>query len=289
MINMTQKGCFLNIFKEKGITSFDVIYKLRKILNIKKIGHSGTLDPLAQGVLQVAVGNCTRLLEYLSDDKEYCAKIKFGYISQTDDEEGEKTFISKPDFDINLLNSTLSSFAGKISQIPPKYCALKVGGKKLCDIARKNEELPEISPREVEIFNIKLLNFAPPDEAEIFVHCSKGTYIRSLVRDLGQKLGCGAYMSNLTRTRAGNFKIENSHKINDDTLKYALNSVDVLNLNKIEISEQQYKRVINGNPLEFDRCTENNKKYMLVFNNTLVSIANLSDNILKMEKVFKTE
>ena len=289
MTNITQCGCFLNIFKEKGITSFDVIYKLRKILKIKKIGHSGTLDPLAQGVLQIATGNCTRLLEYLSDDKEYRAKIKFGYISQTDDDEGEKTFISKPDFDINALNKALNSFAGKISQMPPKFSAIKIGGKKLCDIARKDEKLPEISPRAVEIFKIKLLNFNCYDEAEIFVHCSKGTYIRSLVRDLGQKLGCGAYMSDLVRVRAGNFKIENSHKISDDILKYALNPLDVLNLNKIEINEQQYRKVINGNPLEFSADGADDKKYMLVFNNTLVSIANLSDNILKMEKVFKTE
>ena len=280
---------FLNVYKEKGMTSFDVIHKLRKILNIKKIGHSGTLDPLAQGVLQVAVGNASRLLEYLDDDKEYLAQIKFGCTSTTEDEEGEKTFIKEPDFSRDELLQAINLFKGKISQIPPKYSAIKVNGKKLCDLSRQNKELPEIKPREVEIYQIKLLNFSQPDRAEILVHCSKGTYIRSLIRDIGEKLGCGAYMSDLTRTKAGNFYIENSVKISPDIENFALNPIDVLNLNKLKIDENQYKKVINGNELECNINKSNDKKYMLIFNNRLVSIANLSDNILKMEKVFKSE
>lgn len=280
---------FLNVYKEKGMTSFDVIHKLRKILNIKKIGHSGTLDPLAQGVLQVAVGSASRLLEYLDDDKEYIAQIKFGYTSTTEDEEGEKTFIREPDFSKDKLLKTLDLFKGKILQVPPKYSAIKINGKKLCDLSRQNKEIPEIKPREVEIYKIKLLNFNTPDSAEILVSCSKGTYIRSLIRDIGERLGCGAYMSNLTRTRAGNFALKNSTKISPDIENFALNPIDILNLNKIEINEQQYRKVINGNSLEYRANTPNSKKYMLIFNNRLVSIANLSDNILKMEKVFKSE
>ena len=282
---------FLNVYKEKGMTSFDVIHKLRKVLNIKKIGHSGTLDPLAQGVLQVAVGNASRLLEYLDDDKEYIAQIKFGYTSTTEDEdeEGEKTFIKEPDFSKDELLKTLDLFKGKILQVPPKYSAIKINGKKLCDLSRQNKEIPEIKPREVEIYKIKLLNFNTPDSAEILVHCSKGTYIRSLIRDIGEKLGCGAYMSDLTRIKAGNFTLKDSAKISPDIENFALNPIDILNLNKIEINEQQYKKVINGNSLEYRANTSNSKKYMLIFNNRLVSIANLSDNILKMEKVFKSE
>ena len=280
---------FLNVYKEKGITSFDVIHKLRKILNIKKIGHSGTLDPLAQGVLQIAVGDATRLLEYLDNDKEYIAEIKFGYNSTTDDDEGEKEFIKKPDFTEKELQYTLNEFNGKISQIPPKYSAIKIDGQKLCDLARKNKQIPEIKPRDVEIYSIKLINFHAPDCAKIKVNCSKGTYIRSLARDIGEKLNCGAYLTNLTRTKAGNFHIENSQKLSAEIKNFALNPIDVLNLNKIEITEEQYKKVINGNPLKYIENKTNSKKYMLIFNNTLVSIANLSDNILKMEKVFKTE
>ena len=280
---------FLNVYKEKGITSFDVIHKLRKILNIKKIGHSGTLDPLAQGVLQIAVGDATRLLEYLDNDKEYIAEIKFGYNSTTDDDEGEKEFIKKPDFTEKELHYTLNEFNGKISQIPPKYSAIKIDGQKLCDLARKNKQIPEIKPRDVEIYSIKLINFHAPDCAKIKVNCSKGTYIRSLARDIGEKLNCGAYLTNLTRTKAGNFHIENSQKLSAEIKNFALNPIDVLNLNKIEITEEQYKKVINGNPLKYIENKTNSKKYMLIFNNTLVSIANLSDNILKMEKVFKTE
>lgn len=280
---------FLNVYKEKGITSFDVIQKLRKILNIKKIGHSGTLDPLAQGVLQIAVGDATRLLEYLDNDKEYIAEIKFGYNSTTDDDEGEKEFIKKPDFTEKELHYTLNKFNGKISQIPPKYSAIKIDGQKLCDLARKNKQIPEIKPRDVEIYSIKLINFQAPDCAKIKVNCSKGTYIRSLARDIGEKLNCGAYLTNLTRTKAGNFHIENSQKLSAEIKNFALNPIDALNLNKIEITEEQYKKVINGNPLKYIENKTNSKKYMLIFNNTLVSIANLSDNILKMEKVFKTE
>ena len=280
---------FLNVYKEKGITSFDVIHKLRKILNIKKIGHSGTLDPLAQGVLQIAVGDATRLLEYLDNDKEYIAEIKFGYNSTTDDDEGEKEFIKKPDFTEKELQYTLNEFNGKISQIPPKYSAIKIDGQKLCDLARKNKQIPEIKPRDVEIYSIKLINFQAPDCAKIKVNCSKGTYIRSLARDIGEKLNCGAYLTNLTRTKAGNFHIENSQKLSAEIKNFALNPIDALNLNKIEITEEQYKKVINGNPLKYIENKTNSKKYMLIFNNTLVSIANLSDNILKMEKVFKTE
>ena len=280
---------FLNIYKQKGMTSFDVIRKLRKILNIKKIGHSGTLDPLAQGVLQVAVGNSSRLLEYLDDDKEYIADIKFGCISTTLDEEGEKTFIKKPEFDKSELLDTLGLFEGKISQIPPAYSAIKVGGKKLCDIARKNMQMPEIKPRNVEIYKISLIEFNACDCAKIRVSCSKGTYIRSLVRDIGDKLGCGAYMSDLVRVRAGNFKADDSRVVSNDIANYAINPVDVLNLNRIDLTKAQYDRVINGNPIEYCAPGVNDKKFMLIFNNSLVSIANLSDNILKMEKVFKSE
>ena len=136
--NEKEPFCFLNVFKPKGITSFDVIYKLRKVLGIKKIGHSGTLDPLAEGVLQIAVGKASRLLEYLGSDKKYIAKIKFGYMSETGDAEGDIRFVNSPNFSYEDFLTALNSMNGQIEQTPPLYSAVKVGGKKLCDLARKN-------------------------------------------------------------------------------------------------------------------------------------------------------
>lgn len=282
-------GYFLNIYKEKNITSFDVVRQLRKILNTKKIGHSGTLDPLAHGVMQVAVGSATRLLEYLDSDKTYIADIKFGYVTDTLDAEGEKEFITLPSFDKKTLEATLAEFVGNISQIPPKYSAIKIGGKKLCDLARANKEIPDIKPRLISIYKIELLNFNGTDEAKILVECSSGTYIRSLVRDIGEKLNCGAYMSDLIRIKCGNFLLENSQKISPNVDFTRLDALDVLNLNKFVLNSAQYQKVLNGNPLNVNLQKPNNKPFMLIYDNKLVSVANLSDNVLKMEKVFKSE
>ena len=176
---------FLNIFKPKGVTSFDVIRILRKKLKTKAIGHSGTLDPLAQGVLQVGVGACTKLLDYLPSDKIYVAEIKFGYFSSTDDEEGERQFVKTPDFSKNELINVLNSFLGKTKQIPPKFSAIKVDGKKLCDIARYEPQKEVVIPeREIFIYSIELLDFTAPDCAKIKVKCKKGAYIRSLAHDI---------------------------------------------------------------------------------------------------------
>ena len=282
-------GYFLNIYKEKNITSFDVVRQLRKILNTKKIGHSGTLDPLAHGVMQVAVGSATRLLEYLDSDKTYIADIKFGYVTDTLDSEGEKEFIALPSFDKKTLEATLAEFVGNISQIPPKYSAIKIGGKKLCDLVRANKEIPDIKPRLIRIYKIELLDFNGTDEAKILVECSSGTYIRSLVRDVGEKLNCGAYMCDLIRIKCGNFLLENSQKISPNADFTRLNAIDVLNLNKFVLNSAQYQKVLNGNPLNVNLQKPNNKPFMLIYDNKLVSVANLSDNVLKMEKVFKSE
>ena len=282
-------GYFLNIYKEKNITSFDVVRQLRKILNTKKIGHSGTLDPLAHGVMQVAVGSATRLLEYLDSNKSYIADIKFGYVTDTLDAEGEKEFVTLPSFDKKMLEETLAKFVGNISQIPPKYSAIKIGGKKLCDLARGNKEIPDIKPRLISIYKIELLDFNGTDEAKILVECSSGTYIRSLVRDIGEKLNCGAYMSDLIRIKCGNFLLENSQKISPNADFIRLDAINVLNLNKFVLNFAQYQKVLNGNSLNVNLQKPNNKPFMLIYDNKLVSVANLLDNVLKMEKVFKSE
>ncbi|MCD8024222.1 MAG: tRNA pseudouridine(55) synthase TruB [Candidatus Gastranaerophilales bacterium] len=279
--------CFLNIFKPKGITSFDVIYRLRKHLSIKKIGHSGTLDPMAQGVMQVGVGSASRLLEYLESDKEYIADIMFGYFSNTGDSEGEIKKTNDPDFTENELQNVLKSFIGEISQIPPKYSAIKINGKKACDIMRKNPRAEiNIKKRNVQIYNIELLEF-DNNSAKIKVSCSKGTYIRTLASDIAQKLGTNAYLTALTRTRAGNFDIKNSINIEEVEIeKNGINPVDVLNLNKYELNIEEYKRIKNGASVFADTLNGSPAPIMLIYNKKLVSIGVLSDNKIKAVKVF---
>ena len=277
---------FLNINKPKGVTSFDVIRELRKRLKIKQIGHSGTLDPLAYGVMQVAVGSATKLLDYLDSDKEYIASIDFGYVTDTFDLEGEKEYIKEPDFTQIKLEKVLKEFIGLTSQIPPKYSAIKYNGKKLCDLTRQNKEINiEDFAREIEIYSIELLEFSK-NSAKIKVNCKKGTYIRSLVNDIGLKLGCGATLSELIRTKAGNFTLDKANLISDNLVK--INPLDALNLEKIEISDHDYQKVLNGNFID-NSYNISSDKVLLTKNNKLVSIANLSDNLIKPKKVFKED
>ena len=277
---------FLNINKPKGITSFDVIRKLRKKLNIRQIGHSGTLDPLAWGVMQVGVGSATKLLDFLPSDKEYIAEIKFGFETTTYDEEGEKFFIKKPDFTFDELNIALKSFLGKTMQIPPKYSAIKSGGKKLCDMARNNAVI-DLSDyiRPIEIYSIDILKFNGYDELQLKISCKKGAYIRSFVFDLGRKLSCGAYLVNLERTKAGNFSIEFSNNLDDEEYNY-INPLNVLSFPKYELNELEFQKILNGNFINTD-IKFNDDKILLTKNNKLVSIAVLSDNLIKPKKLFK--
>lgn len=274
---------FLNINKPKGITSFDVIRKLRKILNVKQIGHSGTLDPLASGVMQVAVGRATKLLDFLQSDKEYIADITFGYSSDTFDAEGNLEFVKEPNFSKNDLLSILNKFIGKTQQIPPKYSAIKSNGKKLCDLCRQGKDINIADfKREIEIYSIELLEFSQK-HAKIKVFCKKGTYIRSLVNDIGIECGCGAYMSDLTRSKAGNFLIENADNL-DEKLN-PINPIDVLDLEKYELNDFEYQKIRNGNFINYSGCL-NSDLILLTKNNKLVSIAKLSDNLIKPKKFF---
>lgn len=274
---------FLNINKPKGMTSFDVIYKLRKRLKIKQIGHSGTLDPLAYGVLQVGIGKATKLLDYLSSDKTYIADIKFGYTSETYDDEGEKKFIKEPDFTYDELNTVLLGFIGKTKQTPPMYSAIKVNGKKLCDIIRsKKADSITISPRDIEIYSIELLDFKK-DSAKIKVHCKKGTYIRSLANDIGEKLACGAYLTDLIRTQAGNFKIENANEIDGELVE--LNPLDCLNLEKYELNEIELSKIKNGVAIE-SKTELKNQEILLTKDNKLVCLAKKEDNLIRPKKLF---
>ena len=208
----------LPINKPSGVTSHDVIQRLRQILNIKRIGHTGTLDPSASGVLLACVGKATKVVQFLTEyDKEYEAVIKLGITTDTYDGEGEITGI-KEDFKISpdRIRKVIDSFKGRIWQVPPLHSAIKYKGKKLYQYARAKEKV-EVKKREVKITDIDVLDIDLPF-VKLKISCSKGTYIRSLAFDVGQKLGCGAYLFSLQRTRVGPFKLQEAlglEKISD--------------------------------------------------------------------------
>ena len=242
---------FLNVYKPKGMTSHDVVGRLRRVTKIKQIGHTGTLDPFATGVLPICIGKSTRLIEYLEDDKEYLATVQFGKNTDTYDLDGEvvATFDKKvSEVEVRL---GLKSFEGEISQMPPIYSAIKVNGKKLYDYARAGQEV-EIKPRTVFISKMELVEFnQEKQEAKLLVACSKGTYIRSIAYDLGQNLGCGAYLSALERTKAGRFNIENTVRLEDLSekdlvCKHLINPLEVLNYPTYELSDSDRQRVSHG-------------------------------------------
>lgn len=202
--------------KPVGITSHDVIYQLRRKTGIKRIGHGGTLDPLASGVLVVAIGreNTKQLDMVVKSEKEYVTEVLLGQISTTDDSEGEKTVINeklKPN--LNEIKDVVKGFIGVIKQTPPIYSAIKVGGKVAYKQARKGEAL-ELAPREVEVKDIEILEYKYPI-LKLKITCGKGVYIRSIARDLGEKLQTGGYMKSLVRTRVGKFTIEKAVKLED--------------------------------------------------------------------------
>lgn len=199
----------INIYKEAGFTSFDVVAKMRGILKIKKIGHTGTLDPDATGVLPVCIGNGTKLVELLADhDKEYIAELMLGVATDTQDMSG--TILKEHAVDVTKeeVESTILSFVGDYMQVPPMYSALKVNGKKLYELAREGKEV-ERKARKVTFHEIEILSVELPI-VKIRVVCSKGTYIRTLCNDIGEKLGCYGAMKSLMRTRVGAFDIKDA-------------------------------------------------------------------------------
>lgn len=197
----------INIYKEAGYTSFDVVAKMRGILKIKKMGHTGTLDPDATGVLPVCIGNGTKLVELFSDhEKEYIAELKLGVATDTQDLSGEILKTSPVEVSCEEIREAILSFVGEYMQLPPMYSAVKVNGKKLYELAREGKEVERkarlVSFREIEILSMEL------PVVKIRVVCSKGTYIRTLCNDIGEKLGCFGAMKSLVRTRVGRFKLE---------------------------------------------------------------------------------
>lgn len=282
---------FLNIYKPKGMTSFDVVAKLRRVTKIKQIGHTGTLDPFAVGVLPICIGKATRLIEYLDDDKEYLATVQFGKDTDTYDLDGTVTKTYNQKITQADLISILDDFRGEIEQLPPIYSAIKVNGKKLYEYARKGEEV-EIKPRKVFISKLELENFDfEKQEAKILVGCSKGTYIRSIAYDIGQKLNCGGYLTALERTKAGRFNREHSIPLENfgevsDVRNKLVNPIDVLPLSKVELNDIEKERVNHGMAI-YNRGFKNSDVVILVYGGRIHAIGMVEDNQILVKKVFE--
>jgi tRNA pseudouridine55 synthase len=251
----------INIYKEKGFTSFDVVAKMRGIAHQKKIGHTGTLDPDAEGVLPVCLGKATKVCDLLTEkDKEYEAVLLLGTTTDTQDITGAVLRTADVNVSEEAVRKAVLSFVGSYEQVPPMYSALKVDGKKLCDLARAGVTV-ERKARTVEIYRIEILSVDIP-RVRFRVHCSKGTYIRTLCQDIGEQLGCGGCMESLLRTRVAQFSLSDALKLSEveehfraGTVSDILCPVDAVfaQYPAFTVSEEADKLLFNGNcvPAEF--------------------------------------
>ena len=283
----------LVINKPAGMTSHDVINKLRRKYNQKKFGHTGTLDPLAQGVLPILLGKGTLCSKYLiNHDKTYKVTIKLGETTKTLDREGEiieKREISRKIFDKDFLENNIRKFVGKQEQIPPIYSAIKVNGKKLYEYARKGQDI-EIKPRNIEIYDIQINNIdSEENEITLIVKCSKGTYIRSLCKDISEKIGTIGYMKELQRLQVGEFTLENSITLeNDEQMdiqKIMKNIITIeqifLKNDKIELEQNKLKHFLNGVKITVNKSDGIYRIYK--DNNIFIGIGIVEHNLLKRD------
>jgi tRNA pseudouridine55 synthase len=290
----------LNVNKPEGKTSFSVVSWLKHLSGEKHIGHAGTLDPMATGVLPICFGQATKVVEYLiSSNKIYEARIELGVTTDTFDREGQITSRTDPgEITRPRLEEALSKFSGSIEQFPPQYNALKYQGKRGYDLARAGVPVP-IKPRQVQIFSLKLIEFTLPF-LTIEVECSKGTYIRSLAHDLGQTLGCGGYLINLVRKKCGPFLIENSLPVSEikcifhkrewseylhpvDTPLLGWNAVLLDKTNEIRIKNGLSFSIEKQNPGEFCRAYGSDGSFLAILRREGES------NLWHPDKVFAPE
>lgn len=263
------------INKEKNWTSNDIVQKLKHTFH-EKTGHTGTLDPLATGVLPILVGKGTSLSKYLvNHDKEYIATIRLGEKTSTGDQEGEiieKKPVTDDMFNAENVRKVLSEFKGKQNQIPPMYSAIKVNGKKLYEYARSGKKV-EIEPREIEIFDIDLISISKDMKEIVYkVWCSKGTYIRSLCEDIAEKLGTVGFMSDLNRTRVGDFRIEQAVRISDVVDDECVINSNIIKDNFISIEKFFY---------EYKSFSFNDLKLFKFLNGVMINV-NLEDGIYRI-------
>ena len=279
--------------KPKGITSFDVIRKLKKILKTKKIGHTGTLDPLATGVMLMCVGKATKLASDLeAKDKVYIADFDIGYATDTYDIEGKKIAENIIEISKENLEQSIKKFIGNIKQVPPMYSAIKIDGNKLYHLARKGIEV-ERPERDVTIEYINLLDFKD-NKAKIETKVSKGCYIRSLIYDIGQDLGTYATMTALQRKQVGDYSLENSYSLEqieemvlNNDFKFLKTVEEIFSYDKYSLqTEKELTLYKNGNTVKIKENLEN-KKYRIYFQDEFIGLANVeNNNLLKGYKYY---
>ena len=278
----------INVYKPVGMTSHDVVNKIRRIVGTKKVGHTGTLDPDAEGVLPICINRGTKVADMLTvSDKRYTAEFKLGIMTDTLDIGG--TVLEERDVNVTKqqIIDAIKRFVGVIEQVPPMYSAIKVGGRKLCDLARKGIEV-ERKSRTVEIYEINILD-VKEESFTIDVKCSKGTYIRTLGSDIGEMLGCGAVMTKLIRTQSSIFKAEGAVKLENLTpenyCNYVTLAVDLFDAEKITVDEGVLSKVLNGNAIPYNGVEGN--YYKLYDNNDrLLCLSKMEDGMLKVEIMF---
>ena len=255
----------LNLYKPTGVSSHDMVARVRRILREKRVGHAGTLDPAAEGVLPVCVGQATRVVEYLSDARKvYCALLGLGLTTDTYDREGVViTKRSVPDFTLADLENVAERFRGKIEQLPPVYSAIKVAGQPLYKAARAGTAAEiDLKPRPIEIFRLDITEWHSP-WLKLWVECSKGTYIRSLAYDIGESLGCGAFMAGLVRVQSGPFHLSQAYRLEEVEAAHQLGRLEAEILQPLDavladwpawaIDQIAAERIRQGRNLSTDR------------------------------------
>jgi len=293
----------INIYKKKGYTSHDVVAKARGILRERRIGHTGTLDPDAEGVLPLCIGTATKAVPYLSDvDKCYEAEVILGITTTTEDATGEPLEYCEVNVTKESIEKVVQSFVGSYVQIPPMYSAIKINGVRLYELARQGIVVDRPS-RTVTIYSCDIIEWIDEKRFRIRVHCSKGTYIRTLCTDIGKALGCGAHMGYLLRTQVGAFSLDDSITLEElekykEDLSLHIRTLEVLfdNYKKVKINELGKRLLDNGNALKMKHITEqmdfSPKELIRVYNdeNHFVALYKWNDakNILEVERMFKS-
>ena len=280
------------------MTSHDVIHRLRKILKIKKIGHAGTLDPMAEGVLPVCIGKATRIIQYLGTEKKYRASVQLGIITDSYDIEGEIIRQMPVNIDLDSINNAIKSFEGEIWQRPPIFSAVHYNGRRLYEFARKNIEITDIPARKIYVNSINIVDIKEKESSNpvviLDVDCSGGTYIRSIAHDLGQMLGYGACLCGLIRMQSGKFNFKDSITIDDVKKKLEegmidkilTNPSDVIDFEKFVVNDIQFEKISHGQSFMLEGQYFSVDKVQLVYEGKLVAIAEIKENRVCPVNVF---
>ena len=284
----------INVYKPQNYTSHDCVAIVRRVTGVKRVGHTGTLDPMATGVLPICIGRATKVIQYMDDaTKEYSCTMKLGTVTDTLDIWGT-VIREEKDFTVDneAIIEAVESFHGEIEQIPPKYSALKVKGKKLYEYAREGKDV-EIKPRRVNIHSINV-DYIKNNYVNFTVRCSKGTYVRTLCDDIGNMLGMGACMSALERTESSPFTVDKTINIEDiknfspEDIADVLYPLDFpLNFEKLSFDQEMTMDIINGKYIKVEDISAGS--YSIYTEGIFIGIANVKDGVLHAEKIINTD